>query len=201
MAPFYTTAATAPFIVRANVKSITDLKDGRQQVELRESRSLVGIELGRSLTLTLDEDDAGHFQEGGQYFIALSDPHTLYHGLPSHRCGSEPSQQVVAGKLQGFNPAIPDVYTLDAAEKDIRARRCQIPGHCPHLCSEPKRSGPWTRSQMFFYLGMLAVGGYAALLLQRRRLVAAGANPEPAAGLLQSTIAKVLNLLDPPLHR
>lgn len=181
--------------------SITELPGGRKQVELRELRTLVGIELGRSLTLSFYEHEAERFQEGGQYLIALSDPHTLYHDRTGYACGSTSSQQVVDGKIPRFNPEIPDAYTVDAAEKDIRARRCQIPGHCPHLCSEPKRSSPWTRSQIFFYLGMLALGGYAALLLQRRSSRAAGASPVPAEGLLQSTIAKILNLLSPPLHR
>lgn len=198
---FYSAAQTAPLVVRANVKSIAELPDGRKQVELRESRTLVGVELGRSLTLSLDEPEAEGFQEGSQYLIALSDPHTLYQDRTGGACGATSSQQVVDGKIPRFNPESTDVYTLAAAEKDIRARRCQIPGHCPHLCSEPKRSGPWTRSQIFFYLGMLAVGGYAALLLQRRSSRPAGAGPMPAEGPLQSTIGKILNLLSPPLHR
>lgn len=198
---FYGAAQTAPLVVRANVKSITELPGGRKQVELRESRTLVGIELGRSLTLSLDEPEAEAFHEGSQYLIVLSDPHTLYQDRTGSACGTTSSQQVVDGKIPRFNPESRDIYTLAAAEKDIRARRCQIPGHCPHLCSEPKRSGPWTRSQIFFYLGVLAVGGYAALLLQRRSSQPAGAGPLPAEGPIQSMIGKILNLLSPPLHR
>lgn len=197
--PFTETIETAPLVVRANVKAITDLPRGDKQVELVESRTLVGIELGRSLTLRLDEDQAENFQPGGQYFIALADPHTPFY--TRNRCGTVFSVQVISGKVPGYNRRSAEPYTMAATERDIRARRCQVTGHCPHLCSEPKRSGPLTRSQTFFYLGMLAVGGYAALLLRRRRPQAATSSAAPAAGLLQGAIERILNLLSPPLHR
>ena len=198
--PFTEAIETAPLVVRANVKAITDLPWGHKQVDLVESRTLVGIELGRSLTLQLDEDQAESFQPGGQYFIALSDPHTPF--STRNRCGTVFSVQVIDGKVPKYNRGSAEAYTLAQTERDIRGRRCQVTGHCPHLCSEPKRSGPLTRSQSFFYIGMLAVGGYAAmLLLHRRRLQMVANSAAPTAGVVQGTVERLLNLLSPPLHR
>ncbi len=198
--PFTETIETAPLVVRASVKAITDLPWGHKQVELVDSRTLVGIELGRSLTLRLYENEAENFQPGGQYFIALSDPHTPF--STRNRCGTVFSVQVIDGKVPEYNRGSAEAYTMEQTERNIRARRCQVTGHCPHLCSEPKRSGPLTRSQNFFYFGMLAVGGYAALLLlNRRRLQAAASSAAPTAGVVQGTVERLLNLLSPPLHR
>ena len=190
---------TAPLVVRANVKAITDLPWGHKQVELVQSRTLVGIELGRSLTLRLDEDQAERFEAGGQYFIALADPHTPF--FTRNRCGTDFSAHVIDGKVPEYHRGSAAPYTMAETERDIRARRCQVTGHCPHLCSEPKRSGPLTRSQTLFYLGMLAVGAYAVLLLHRRRLQVATSSSAPAVGLFQGAIDRILNLISPPLHR
>lgn len=198
--PFTEAVETAPLIVRANVKAISDLPWGHKQVELVASRTLVGIELGHSLTLRLDEDQAERFEAGGQYFVALSDPHTPF--STRNRCGTDFSVHVIDGKVPEYRRGSAAPYTMAETERDIRTRRCQVTGHCPHLCSEPKRSGPLTRSQTLFYLGMLAVGAYAVmLLLHRRRLQVATRSSAPAVGLFQGAIDRILNLLSPPLHR
>lgn len=195
---FATTIETAPLVVRANVKAITELPGRRKQVALVESKTLVGIELGRQLTLKLDETDAEEFQPGSQYFIALADPHTPFD--TGNRCGTIFSAKVVDGMVPAYRRGRGEVYTMAATEHDIRERRCQVAGHCPHLCSEPKRSGPLTRSQNSFYLGILAVGAYAALLLHRRRTQPT-ASSTPVDDLFSGACSRFLDLLSPTLHR
>lgn len=196
---FSESAQIAPLVVRAKVLSITDLPYGQKQVELEVARLISGPYLGRRLTLWAYETEAEILEEGSLYLLTLSGPHTLFDSR--NHCGTEFSAQVIDGTVPGFGNNYKNPLTLAAVEETIICKRHPNRRSCLSGDAAASLLGPLTRSQIFFYLGMLALGAYSAWLLRLRRTLSAAAPPAPEVGPISTAAARLLGWLLPPLHR